>query len=146
MWQRCSVVFSGMERLLAPLLLFAIRFFWGFSFAMSGWGKLQAISKTAAFFASLHIPAPLIHAYLVGGIEMIGGILLVLGFASRLSSLLLSGVMLGALLFDHDLSSITHLHNFSTLVELPPFPYLFAALTILTFGPGPLSFDAILKK
>ncbi len=137
---------AALERLLAPLVLFAIRLFWGVSFALSGWGKLQALTKTAAFFASLHVPAPLLHAYLVGGIETIGGVLLVLGLASRLASLLLSGVMLVALILAHDLSSITHLHDFPSLVQQTPFSYLFAALTILAFGPGPLSFDAIIKK
>lgn len=146
MWQRCSFIISAIERLFTPLLLFAIRLFWGVSFAITGWGKLQAISKTAAFFASLHIPAPLFHAYIVGGIETIGGILLVLGLASRLSSLLLSGIMLAALLLAHDLGSITHLHDFPTLVQQAPFSYLFAALTILAFGPGSLSFDTIIKK
>lgn len=146
MWQKCGFIFSAIERLFIPLLLFAIRIFWGVSFAITGWGKLQALPKTAAFFASLHVPAPLFHAYLVGGIEALGGLLLVLGLASRLSSLLLSGVMLTALFLAHDLSSLSHLHDFPTLVQQAPFPYLFAALTILAFGPGPLSLDAILKK
>ena len=127
MWQKCSAICSAIERVFIPLLLFTIRFVWGVSFAITGWGKLQALPKTAAFFASLHIPAPLFHSYLVGGIETLGGVLLILGLASRVSSLLLSGLMLTALFLAHNLSSLSHLHDFPTLVQQAPVSYLFAA-------------------
>ncbi len=49
---------------------------------------------TAAFFASIGLPGPL--AYVVAGLEIIGGILLILGVRTRIVALALIPVLLGA--------------------------------------------------
>src|SRR6266481_4043786 len=67
----------------SPFLL-AVRLYWGWQFWQAGWGKLSNIPKTVDFFTSLGIPAPAFHAHLVGLLEAGGGILLILGLASRL--------------------------------------------------------------
>jgi putative oxidoreductase len=70
----------------SPLLL-AVRVYWGWQFWQTGWGKLQDISKPIGFFTELGIPFPVFNAWFVSLLECFGGILLILGLASRLISI-----------------------------------------------------------
>src|ERR1700688_3096215 len=79
---------SMMTWLQSPLLL-AIRLYWGFQFAQDGWGKLTHLDKVTEFFTSLALPAPGATAFMVGSVELVGGILFALGIGSRLVSLVL---------------------------------------------------------
>ena len=69
-----------------PFLLF-VRVYWGWQFWQTGWGKLQDISKPIGFFTELGIPFPVFNAWFVSMLECVGGILLILGLASRLISI-----------------------------------------------------------
>src|SRR5260370_38076611 len=66
----------------SPFLL-AIRLYWGWQFAQTGWGKLSDIHKVVGFFTNLGIPAPALNAWFVSGLDFAGGLLLILGFGSR---------------------------------------------------------------
>src|SRR5271156_5743488 len=70
----------------SPLLL-AVRLYWGWQLIETGWGKLTDIGKVIGFFTELGIPAPVLNAYFVSGLEFGGGLLLVLGLGSRLIAL-----------------------------------------------------------
>src|SRR5271167_2234753 len=61
-------VFSKVDYLQSPLLL-AIRMYWGFQLAQSGWGKLHRIADITEFFTSLGIPMPEFNAYMVSNLE-----------------------------------------------------------------------------
>src|ERR1700733_5936667 len=80
---------AAISYLQSPFLL-AVRLYWGWQFAQTGWGKMHNIGKITGFFASLNIPFPSVSAHLISGLEFIGGILLILGLGSRLISLLLA--------------------------------------------------------
>src|SRR6202043_499688 len=69
---------AAISTLRSPMLL-AVRFYWGFQFAQTGWGKLHHLEKFTGFFASLNIPFPGVNAHFVSGLEFVGGILLILG-------------------------------------------------------------------
>lgn len=45
----------------SPLLL-VIRLYWGWQFAVAGWGKLTHLDRTAGFFETLEIPLPKLNA------------------------------------------------------------------------------------
>src|SRR3984893_18259135 len=79
----------------SPFLL-AVRLYWGWQFVQTGWGKMHHIAKITGFFMSLNIPFPAFNAHFISGLEFIGGLLLILGLASRLTGLLLAGNMLVA--------------------------------------------------
>ena len=64
------------NHLQSPFLL-AVRLYWGWQFAQSGWGKLHSIPRVTDFFASLNIPFPYANAVLVSNLEFFGGILLI---------------------------------------------------------------------
>ncbi len=68
----------------------------GISFFIHGLDKFQGgIENTAGWFDSIGIPGGL--AYVVATIELVGGIALIIGLGSRIVSVLISFIMLGAL-------------------------------------------------
>lgn len=68
----------------------------GLTFFIHGLDKFQGgIANTAGYFDSLGIPGFL--AYVVAAIELIGGIALILGIGTRIISILLALIMLGAI-------------------------------------------------
>ncbi len=69
---------------LQPLLLLLIRGWWGWSFFLTGKGKLTHLEKTTAFFTELNLPLPKLNAIMAGSTECFGGLLLLLGLGSRL--------------------------------------------------------------
>ncbi len=74
-----------------------VRIVLGVTFLLHGLQKFQAgIEKAAGFFQSIGLPGFL--AYAVGGIELIGGICMVLGLGVRVFGALFSIIMLGAIL------------------------------------------------
>src|ERR1700744_705982 len=46
----------------APFLL-AVRLYWGWQFAQTGWGKLHNLARITEFFRSLGIPFPAFNAH-----------------------------------------------------------------------------------
>src|SRR3974390_3053852 len=78
-----------------PLLL-AVRLYWGWQFAQTGWGEIHNIPHVTEFFMSLGIPAPGLNAWVVASMEFVGGILLIVGIGSRLTGLALSVDMIVA--------------------------------------------------
>ena len=129
----------------SPFLL-AVRLYWGWQFAQTGWGKLHSISKITGFFASLGIPFPSISAHFVSSLEFVGGILLILGLGSRLIGLLLAVNMLIAY-WTADHEAFTSIFSDpGTFYVADPYTFLFAALMVLIFGAGLFSIDALLAK
>lgn len=129
----------------SPLLLF-IRLFWGLKFMGTGWGKFMAIDTTARFFANLNIPFPLFQAYFVGSIELIGGLLLVIGLFARFPAFLLACTMIVAYLTAHAHAVEKIWESLDIFVGEAPFLFLFASLIILAFGPGFFSLDCLWKR
>ncbi len=135
-----------------PVLLLLLRLCFGYGFFKAGLGKLENIENTASYFAGLNIPMPTLNAYLAGCTECFGGILLVLGLASRIVTIPLIFTMLVAYATQHreDLQGLWTLtdsgsYNPATFYKAPPFPFLLTALIVLLFGPGFFSIDRLLK-
>ena len=87
--------------ILQPVFLLVIRLWWGWSFFLTGKGKLGDLSKVAGYFESLNIPLPKLNAALAGGTECIGGLLLMAGLFSRVVSVPLLFTMFIAYLTAH---------------------------------------------
>jgi putative oxidoreductase len=137
----------ALNLLQGPLLL-AIRLYWGWQFAQDGWGKLTHLDKVTQFFTSLNLPAPALAALMVALIELVGGALFALGFASRLTSLVLFVNMTMAYLSVPDDRT-----NFFHILSKPddfygatPYTYWFAALLILILGPGVFAADWLIAR
>jgi len=68
----------------------------GITFFVHGLAKLQGgIENTAGWFSSMGLPG--ILAYVVTGIELIGGVALIVGLGTKIVSALLALIMLGAI-------------------------------------------------
>jgi uncharacterized membrane protein YphA (DoxX/SURF4 family) len=77
--------------------LLLLRVVLGLVFLVHGRAKFQGgIEKTVGFFATLGLPGFL--AYVVAVIELVGGLLMILGLGTRVISALFALVMLGAIL------------------------------------------------
>jgi putative oxidoreductase len=77
---------DNLKTYLTPLgrLLLSSVFIW------AGFGKLMNPSGTAGYFAHLNIPVPHIAVWVVMIIELVGGILLLIGFQTRWVALVLA--------------------------------------------------------
>jgi len=136
---------NKLSYLQSPFLL-AVRLYWGWQFAQTGWGKLHNIGKITGFFASLGIPFPAFNAHFVSGLEFIGGLLLILGLASRVTGLLLAGNMFVAYwTADHD-ALVSIFSDPGKFYVADPYTFLFASLMILIFGAGLFSLDTLVSK
>ena len=140
-----SLAAEKISYLRSPFLL-AVRLYWGWQFVQTGWGKMHHIAKITGFFASLNIPFPAFNAYFVSGLEFFGGLLLIVGFASRFTGLLLAFNMLVAYwTADHEaLASI--FSDPGKFYVADPYTFLFASLMVLILGAGLFSVDALVAK
>jgi putative oxidoreductase len=123
----------------APPLL--ARFTVGWVFIESGWGKLQHLDKVTAFFTDLGLPIPAFQAYLVATTELTGGILLLLGVLSRITSVPLIIIMTVAIAT----AKRSDLHGFSDLAGFSEFLYIILLFWIIVQGPGPLALDKLIS-
>ena len=140
--QRARAILSLLQ---SPMLL-AVRLYWGFQFAQTGWGKLHNLMKITGFFASLNIPFPAFNAHFVAGLEFIGGILLMLGLFSRPIALLLAGNMLVAY-WTADREALASIFSDpGKFYVADPYTFLFASLMVLVFGSGLLAVDTLVAK
>src|SRR6185312_3277664 len=87
---------ADLASLLKSPFLLAVRLYWGWQLVQSGWGKLHHLDRVTEFFASLNLPAPGVTAHFVSGLELVGGIALILGLGARLFGLVLTVNMLVA--------------------------------------------------
>ena len=141
-YSQCCTLVSYLQ---SPLLL-AVRLYWGWQFAQTGWGKLHNIDRITGLFASLNIPFPAANAHFVSGLEFFGGILLILGLGSRLVGFLLTCNMLVAYwTADHE-ALVSIFSDPGKFYVADPYTFLFASLMILIFGAGLFSLDALLAK
>ncbi|WP_337842471.1 DoxX family protein [Rheinheimera sp.] len=90
--------FSGVPALLLRLYLAPV-------LIQAGWNKYQAFDSTVAWFANpdwgLGLPAPVLLATLAIAAELLGGVLLLVGLATRLVCLPLIATMLTAIFSVH---------------------------------------------
>jgi len=114
----------------------------GWVFIESGWGKLHNLSKVIDFFRSLGIPAPEIQARFSSSMELLCGVLILLGLCTRLASLPLIVIMTVAIVTARrsDLNGISDLFGFIEYL------YIALALWLAAYGAGPISLDAIVAK
>jgi putative oxidoreductase len=131
---------------LQSLMLLAVRLYWGFQFAQTGWGKLHNLARITGFFASLNIPFPGFNAQFVSMLEFVGGILLMFGLFSRpIAFLLACNMFVAYWTADHEaLASI--FSDPGKFYVADPYTFLFASLMVLVFGSGLLAVDTLVAK
>jgi putative oxidoreductase len=135
---------------LLPVVLLIIRLAWGWELFQSGHSHLQDVPGMTARFESWGIPQAKANVYISGYTEMIGGLLMMGGLASRVVSIpLIINFCVAYLTASHD-NVVKFFHNIphqdpSILIDDAAFPFLVMSLLILAAGPGVLSIDGLLK-
>lgn len=129
----------------SPFLL-ALRLYWGWSFFQTGRGKLINHAQTTEFFTSLNLPIPSLNAWMAGATECFGGLLLIAGFASRLTSIPLICTMIVAYLTAENQALKSIFSEPEKFTGADPFLFLLTAVIILLFGPGTISLDHLIGK
>lgn len=134
--------------LVQPVILLLFRLHWGWHYYLTGKGKLLNHAATTEFFSSLGIPMPELNAWFVGGLECVGGLLLLVGLCARPIGALLSVNMIVAYIsVESDRQKFFGIFSDpSAFIGADPFFFLVLALMMLAFGPGLISIDALLQR
>ena len=103
----------------------------GFTFLWHGSQKLLG------FPAGMPGDAPALIVYVAGPIELVGGVLIMIGWLTRPTAFLCSGLMAAAYWMEHGLKAVLPLQNGGELAIL----YCFLFLYIAAQGPGIWSLD-----
>jgi putative oxidoreductase len=87
----------------ATLGLTVLRVVLGATFLLHGWQKVTewTIAGTQASFAQMGVPAAELAAPVAAVVELVGGLMLLLGLGTRVAAALLALTMLGALVLVH---------------------------------------------
>jgi putative oxidoreductase len=143
-----ATIYTGIIRFntrwLQPVFLLVIRLYWGWQFFQTGMGKLGSIPKVTSFFQSLGIPFPGVNAYLAGCSECFGGLILLVGLGSRLTTLPLIFTMIIAYVTASPDAVKNIFSKPDDFVTADPFLFMLAAIIVFIFGPGLLSLDGLI--
>jgi len=140
-----NLLVGGANYLQSPFLL-AVRLYWGWSFFQTGIGELMNHEQVTEFFTSLNIPMPGLNTYMAGATECFGGLLLLVGLASRLTSIPLIVTMIVAYL-TADLEVVKNiLSEPDKFTGADPFLFLLASVIVFVFGPGVFSLDRLIAR
>jgi putative oxidoreductase len=123
--------------------LTALRIVLGVVFIAHGAQKFgQGVPAVAQGFAGMGVPLAEVAAPLVAGLELVGGVLLVLGVATRVVGLLLAVDMVVAGLLAHTTAGF--------FAQDGGFEYILvlavASLAVALTGPGRFSLDALVLR
>src|SRR5471032_1268673 len=124
-----SLLVAGASLLQCPLLLI-IRLYWGWQFFETGKGKLGDIPKVSGYFTTLGIPFPTLNAYMAGTTECVGGLLLLLGLASRLTCIPLMFTLTVAYVTADNEALRSVFSDPDKFVTATPFLFLFAVVIV----------------
>jgi putative oxidoreductase len=139
---------SGLDvRLTARYGLAILRVVLGIAMLVHGWSKLSGgVDNVAGFFGGmLGIPAPGLMAWVVTIVELVGGILLVVGFLTQIVGILIALDMLGVILFAYLLRGAPFIENGAITWEKEAV-FGAAALCIALAGPGAWSVDDVVAE
>jgi len=114
----------------------------GWVFATTGWGKLHHLQKVIDYFSDLGIPYPQIQAPFASANELVCGVLVLLGLATRVASIPLIVVMLVAI----RTAQWENVDSATALLGLLEWSYIAIFAWLAIAGPGPVSLDALIAR
>ncbi|MGO4337019.1 DoxX family protein [Labrys sp. KB_33_2] len=111
-------------------------------FLLSGFGKLTAPAATAGYIATVGLPLPYLGVAIAIVVELIGGLLLIVGYQTRLVALIMAAFSVAAAAFFHNnLGDMNQFIHFFKNIAMAG-----GLLQVVAFGAGSLSVDAVLNN
>lgn len=127
---------QGLPLLIARVLL-------ALMFVLAGIGKFTGLEGTAGWIASKGLPVPQLLALGAGIVELVGGVLLIVGFKARWAALALAAfTVLASLLFHAYWTLPADKQMMDQLMFLKNLSVTGGLLFVFAFGAGTLSLDA----
>ena len=136
---------AGASSLKSPFLL-GVRLYWGWQMFVAGSAHLSDVPAMVERFQEWGIPFPTLNVYLSGLTEIVCGLLLLVGFASRLITIPLIVNFCVAYLTASREVLLNVFNDPDAFVSDAAFLFLLASLVVFIFGPGVWSVDTLLKK
>jgi putative oxidoreductase len=119
------------------------RVFLALIFVASGYFKFVGIAGTIAYFTRLGVPQPQIMAYVVAAVELIGGLMVLVGFKARWAALVLCVFTGIALYLGHKFwAAPADQYNNQFNHALKNLAIMGGFLLLYAYGPGRYSVDA----
>ncbi len=111
-------------------------------YILSGFSKLTAPAATAGYIASAGLPLPYAGVAVAVLVELVGGILLVLGYQTRIVALIMAVFTVATAVFFHSnfADQNMFIHFFKNIAMTG------GLLQVVAFGAGSLSLDAVLGR
>jgi putative oxidoreductase len=127
---------QGFPVLIARLLM-------ALMFLLGGISKFTGLDGTAGYIASVGLPAPQLLAVGAGLVEVIGAVLLIVGWQARWAALALAGfTLLATVLFHNYWAMPAEQQMMQQLMFMKNLSAVGGLLAFFAFGPGSLSLDA----
>ena len=117
-----------------PLIM---RLIVGYTFMLSGWGKLNNLPQITQNFIEWGVIFPKIMTPFVSGVEFFGGIMLILGLFTRIPAAMLAFTMLVAI----KSAKWEAVDSLETLLGFEEATYFAGFLWLAIAGPGAASLD-----
>ena len=112
-------------------------------FILSGIMKFLNHAQTVGYMESQGIPGASALAYLAGAVEVIGGLSVLTGFATRLGALALALFLVPTTLIFHDFWTMSGQARTGEMVNfMKNLAVMGGLLALVAFGPGRYSLDA----
>ncbi len=111
-------------------------------FLVSGYNKMMGVAGTAGYFGKLGLPMPEVLVWVVIAIEVLGGLLIVIGWQTRLVAWLLAIFTVGTAVLGHKFWGIDPAQFNNQFTQfLKNLAIAGGFLMLAAYGPGRLSAD-----
>jgi putative oxidoreductase len=111
-------------------------------FVLAGFDKIGGFAGTAAYIASKGLPVPQVLAAGTIAVEVIGGLMLVIGWKARWAALALAGfTLLASVIFHNYWAMPAEQQMVNQLMFMKNLAVAGGMLMIIAFGPGAWSVD-----
>jgi putative oxidoreductase len=127
---------QGLPLLVARVLLALI-------FVTAGFSKLTGLQGTAGYIGSVGLPAPMLLAVAAGVVELVAGVLVIVGWQARWAALALAGfTAVASVLFHNYWAMPAEQQMMQQLMFMKNVSIVGGLLVLFAFGAGSLSLDA----
>jgi putative oxidoreductase len=112
-------------------------------FVLAGIGKLTGLEGTAGYIASKGLPAPMVLAVAVGVLELVAGVLLIIGWQARWAALALAVfTVVASVIFHNYWAMPAEQQMMQQLMFMKNLAVTGGLLIVFAYGAGTLSLDA----